>query len=477
MEVFPMINARQSEYLLGCKEKLEQLVDILKNEYDYVSVLATDVSGLSYAVNRKTSSINEFRDSERGFVVRVYCNGGYSEYSFNRLDDVSETAQQIITALNAQSSVLESSAKLKTPLLEEEEAEGEFAGEVSEEFYRPDNEKILAKMKRLRDNGMAREYVVNCSVNYSMQLVNKMFISPSRNLIQAWGVSYVSCVMVLNKDGDTQFTNFGDTGWQGSEIIDKQADKMDQAYEDVVKMFNAPNITPGEYEVICTPAAAGLIAHEAFGHGVEMDMFVKNRAIAKQHMGEKLASTITNMYDGAQGVRQTASYFFDDEGTLAQKTQIIDKGYLVSGICDALSAARLGVRPTGNGRRESFERKVYTRMTNTYFGTQANSLEEMIKSVKYGFLVDGVDSGMEDPKHWGIQCILSRAKEIRNGRLTGKIFTPVVLTGYVPDLLSNISMVGTDIELDGNGHCGKGYKEWVIVSDGGPYLKTKVRLG
>ena len=472
-----MINARQSEYLLGCKEKLEQLVDILKNEYDYVSVLATDVSGLSYAVNRKTSSINEFRDSERGFVVRVYCNGGYSEYSFNRLDDVNETAQQIITALNAQSSVLESSAKLKTPLLEEEEAEGEFAGEVSEEFYRPDNEKILARMKRLRDKGMAKEHVVNCSVNYSMQLVNKMFISPSRNLIQAWGVSYVSCVMVLNKDGNTQFTNFGDTGWQGSEIIDRQADKMDQAYEDVVKMFDAPNITPGEYEVICTPAAAGLIAHEAFGHGVEMDMFVKNRAIAREHMGEKLASTITNMYDGAQGVRQTASYFFDDEGTLAEKTQIIDKGYLVSGICDALSAARLGVKPTGNGRRESFERKVYTRMTNTYFGTQANSLEEMIKSVKYGFLVDGVDSGMEDPKHWGIQCILSRAKEIRNGRLTGKIFTPVVLTGYVPDLLSNISMVGTDIELDGNGHCGKGYKEWVIVSDGGPYLKTKVRLG
>ena len=332
-------------------------------------------------------------------------------------------------------------------------------------------------MKRLRDNGMAREYVVNCSVNYSMQLVNKMFISPSRNLIQAWGVSFVSCVMVLNKDGETQITNFGDTGWQGSEIIDLQSAKMDQAYEDVVKMFGAPNITPGEYEVICTPAAAGLIAHEAFGHGVEMDMFVKNRAVAKQHMGEKLASTITNMYDGAQGVRQTASYFFDDEGTLAQKTQIIDKGYLVSGICDALSAARLGVKPTGNGRRESFERKAYTRMTNTYFGTQANTLEEMIKSVKYGFLVDGVDSGMEDPKHWGIQCILSRAKEIRNGRLTGKIFTPVVLTGYVPDLLSNISMVGTDIGLDGNGHCGKGYKEWVIVSDGGPYLKTKVRLG
>ena len=116
-------------------------------------------------------------------------------------------------------------------------------------------------------------------------------------------------------------------------------------------------------------------------------------------------------------------------------------------------------------------------MTNTYFGTQANTLEEMIKATKYGFLVDGVDSGMEDPKHWGIQCILARAKEIRNGVLTGKMFTPVVLTGYVPDLLSNISMLGTDIELEGSGYCGKGYKEWVVVSDGGPYLKTKVRLG
>ena len=410
-------------------------------------------------------------------MVRVYCNGGYSEYSFNRLDDVNETARQIIIALNEQGSVLENNPKLKTPLLPEEPAEGEFAGEVSEEFYEPDNEKILAKMKELSDKGMAYDNVVNCSVNYRMMLIHKMFISPQRNLIQAWGVSFVSTVIVVGKDDETQFTYYGDSGWQGSDIIDSQFDKMDQAYEDVMKMFGAPNITPGEYEVICTPTAAGLIAHEAFGHGLEMDMFVKNRAVAKEHMGEKLASTITDMYDGAEGIKQSASYFFDDEGTLAQKTQILKKGYLVSGICDALSAVRLGVKPTGNGRRESFERKAYTRMTNTYFGTQANSLEEMIKSVKYGFLVDGVDSGMEDPKHWGIQCILSRAKEIRNGRLTGKIFTPVVLTGYVPDLLSNISMVGTDLELDGNGFCGKGYKEWVIVSDGGPYIKTKVRLG
>ena len=116
-------------------------------------------------------------------------------------------------------------------------------------------------------------------------------------------------------------------------------------------------------------------------------------------------------------------------------------------------------------------------MTNTYFQEGSNSLDEMIASVKYGFLIDGMNSGMEDPKHWGIQCVMSRAKEIKDGKLTGRMFTPVVLTGYVPDLLSSISMLGTEKKLDGNGHCGKGYKEWVVVSDGGPYLKTKVRLG
>ena len=84
---------------------------------------------------------------------------------------------------------------------------------------------------------------------------------------------------------------------------------------------------------------------------------------------------------------------------------------------------------------------------------------------------------MEDPKHWGIQCIIALGYEIRDGKLTGKTVTPMVLTGYVPDLLGNISMASGDVVVDGCGYCGKGYKEWVKVADGGPYLKTKVRLG
>ena len=84
---------------------------------------------------------------------------------------------------------------------------------------------------------------------------------------------------------------------------------------------------------------------------------------------------------------------------------------------------------------------------------------------------------MEDPKHWGIQCIISRGYEIKDGKLTGKLVSPIVMTGYVPDLLGSISMASTDRKVPGNGGCGKGHKEWVKVADGGPYLKCRARLG
>ena len=116
-------------------------------------------------------------------------------------------------------------------------------------------------------------------------------------------------------------------------------------------------------------------------------------------------------------------------------------------------------------------------MTNTVFDSGDFTVEEMISSVEYGYLLVDMESGMEDPKHWGIQCIVSRGYEIKDGKLTGKAVSPVVMTGYVPDLLGNITMTSRDRVIEGNGACGKGHKEWVKVADGGPYLKTKARLG
>lgn len=80
---------------------------------------------------------------------------------------------------------------------------------------------------------------------------------------------------------------------------------------------------------------------------------------------------------------------------------------------------------------------------------------------------------MEDPKNWGIQCVATKGREIIDGRLTGRIVSPVYLTGYVPDLLASITASSPDLKLSGAGYCGKGWKEWVKVSTGGSHIKAK----
>jgi len=206
-------------------------------------------------------------------------------------------------------------------------------------------------------------------------------------------------------------------------------------------------------------------------------MFLKNRANAQEYMGKPVASPIVRMHDGAKSAHHVSSYLFDDEGNIGRDTVIIENGILRAGISDALAAARLGLPPTGNGKRQTFANKAYSRMTNTFFAPGTDKLEDMISSIEHGYFIDGARSGMEDPKDWGIQCMFSHAREIVDGKLTDNLVTPIVMTGYVPDLLKNITMMSDGTELSGHGACGKGYKELVKVSAGGPYIKTKARLG
>ncbi|MFA5851197.1 MAG: metallopeptidase TldD-related protein, partial [Spirochaetales bacterium] len=106
-----------------------------------------------------------------------------------------------------------------------------------------------------------------------------------------------------------------------------------------------------------------------------------------------------------------------------------------------------------------------------------SKVEDMIATVKHGWYLSRLSSGMEDPRNWGIQLLCMVGKEIVDGKFTGKVASPVVCSGYVPDVLQAISMVSDDFELAGSGACGKGHKEYAKVSSGGPCIKTKMRLG
>ena len=472
-----------SPYLTGIKAGLGALLGILRTQFDYVSVLATDSKGLAVRISRHARSVSDSTmTTERGVVVRAAKNGLYSEYAFNRFDPekAEEKAQEVLAALNAQFALLEKtgSAVYETALLPDEPAALFVEKETGTLPETTDVKALVEKLVALQEAALAKdERVIECMVNAQSTHISKLFMTERRDLAQSYVYSE-GVIIPFMSDGEKTVNGYeGVSGLCGPEIFDELSSHLDAAVGTAADLLGAGRIEPGEYEVITSPEVSGLIAHEAFGHGVEMDMFVKDRALGKEYIDKRVGSDLVTMHEGALCAENVTTYAFDDEGTLAGDVIEIDRGILKTGVCDALSALRLGTVPTGNGKRENFEHKVYTRMTNTVFDSGDYTLDEMIASVPYGYLLEGMESGMEDPKHWGIQCIIKLGREIKDGKLTGKVVAPIIMTGYVPDLLGSVSMLSNDRMIFGNGGCGKGHKEWVKVADGGPYMKMNARLG
>ena len=477
------MKAKFSTYLNEIAPGLKEMIAELRKSYDYVSVLSTDSVGFNVRVSQRVKSISgSTLTTERGNVVRVYKDGLYSEYSFNRFDPdkAKDMAAEVKSVLDAQLSVLKAtnSKVYDTSKLDDEKQELFVEMETGSLPEETDLSALVDKLQKFSDEGVAlSDEVIDCNCVAQSTHICKMFLTANKDLRQSYVYSEGSVFVIGARDGKSDQGYSGISDRLGPEIFDGLGETVKESFRGLNDTLGADHVIPGEYEIITTPEVSGLIAHEAFGHGVEMDMFVKKRALGAEYIGKRVGSDMVTMHEGAKCVRDVTSYAFDDEGTPAGDVIEIDKGILKTGVCDALAALRLGTKPTGNGKRENFEHKVYTRMTNTMFDPGTSTKEEMIASVKKGYLLEGMDSGMEDPKHWGIQCIVARGYEIIDGKLTGKVISPVIMTGYVPDLLGSISMASTDYESHGNGACGKGHKEWVKTVDGGPYLKAVAKLG
>ena len=277
-------------------------------------------------------------------------------------------------------------------------------------------------------------------------------------------------------DGTRQeYSYLARTGTGGLEQIELPDEALSRVSEEAAAMLGAVPMPPGTYDVVTDPETSGVIAHEAFGHGMETDMFLKERARAADYIGKRVGSDLVNIVDDPSMAGAYGSYFVDDEGRGASPTQIIRDGILQGGMTDLYSASRLGISRTANGRRESVHRKAYARMSNTFFTPGSSTREELLGSLDDGVLLRQTLNGMEDPKGWGIQIWALFAVEYKHGQPTGRIFSPVAITGYVPDVLADVSMVSNDFVLVG-GTCGKGWKELVPVTSGGPYLRTRCRL-
>ena len=293
-------------------------------------------------------------------------------------------------------------------------------------------------------------------------------------------------------------------GLGGLEIASLGNADIEELIETLHGLSKAERLVPGKYTLITGPDVTGVLAHEAFGHSQEGDTCARGRSKAWElyksgmSVGNKHATIMNNpamFTNGEHSFPATGSYFFDNEGWLAREQVILDEGILQPPMTDFSSALRLGVARSANGKRESWKRGCYARQTNTYFTSGDASLDELISRVDYGFFALRSAGGMEDPKGMGIQVGMAYLAEIKDGKLTGRLFEgpsggSIQMTGYVPDLLNNIvdkSRILFSGQNPGKepahpenkyGGCGKYHKEFVNAGCGGTCLLLKnVLLG
>ena len=226
----------------------------------------------------------------------------------------------------------------------------------------------------------------------------------------------------------------------------------------------------GTMTVVLGPGWPGILLHEAIGHGLEGDFNRKQTSAFSGRLGEKVATVECTVVDDGTIVDRRGSLTVDDEGTPSQNTVLIENGVLKGYMQDTLNARLMGVSPTGNGRRESYAHLPMPRMTNTYMLAGNTDPEEITSSVDQGLYAVNFSGGQVDITSGKFVFSASEAYRIENGKVTVPI-KGATLIGNGPDVLTRVTMVGSELELDsGVGTCGKEGQN-VPVGVGQPTLR------
>lgn len=243
----------------------------------------------------------------------------------------------------------------------------------------------------------------------------------------------------------------------------------DEALRQALVNLEAIPAPAGEMQVVLGSGWCGVLLHEAIGHGLEGDFNRKGTSAFSGLMGKQVASKGVTVVDDGTIPDRRGSISIDDEGTPSSRNVLIEDGILIGYIQDRLNARLMGMRATGNGRRESFACQPMPRMSNTYMLGGNAKREDIIASVKRGIYTAHMGGGQVDITSGKFVFSASEAYMIENGRITSPL-KGVTLIGNGPDCLTKVRAIGDDMTLDdGIGTCGKAGQS-VPVGVGQPTL-------
>ncbi|MBC5625694.1 TldD/PmbA family protein [Clostridium sp. NSJ-49] len=217
-------------------------------------------------------------------------------------------------------------------------------------------------------------------------------------------------------------------------------------------MLHAKNCPAGKMTVAIDNGFGGVIFHEACGHSLEATAVAKGNSVFTGKLGEQIASTKVTAIDDGTIPNAWGSLNIDDEGNKTQKNVLIENGILKSYMIDRLNGRRMGMAPTGSGRRQSYKFAPTSRMTNTYIANGEDSPEEIIKSIKDGLYAKKMGGGSVNPVTGEFNFAVSEGYIVKNGEIQEPV-RGASLIGKGSEILMNIDMVGNNM-TQGQGMCG-----------------------
>ena len=439
------------------------IVSIINKKGLYGDILLIDKSNMSVAKDFSTIDISN--TGEKGVKIRAF--DGQSWFETFSTDLGRENLVKITGNL------VKNLSKNKGIAFDDEKIEKTFADKPKIDAKKIPITKKIAVVEKTLNFMKTQKHLKNARVIYDEDYEHKIFCSKNKFLAENISIVTLVCfAMVQDKEGQIRY-RYHVALEPGFEAVDNTMKVAQRACDEAKMLANVKKIKPGKYHCILDPEVTGLLAHESFGHGMESDTVYKDRALAKKWKGKRIAASFVNIIDDPSFPDKHGSFFFDDEGEIATPTYLVKNGIVNEYITEMLTAKKMKVPRSANGRCESFDHKVYARMTNTFFAAGKDDIREMFKNVKDGIYLMRRGGGMEDPKGWGVQIQGNFAQRIKNGKLVEEYYDDVGITGYLPEILGNTKQVSRQFDMTDTGHCGKGHKEWVRVSTGGSYLRIE----
>ncbi|RJQ50367.1 MAG: TldD/PmbA family protein [Nitrospiraceae bacterium] len=341
--------------------------------------------------------------------------------------------------------------------------------------HRPDDISMEKKMALVENaNKTARGVspkIKQVTVVYRDSVQNVCIATSDGYIAEDERIYTLALIHVVASEGDVLQTGYEPVGGlSGFELFEENPfDEIAmKAAKKAVAMLSARKAPGGRMPVVISADAGGTMIHEAVGHGLEADLAQQGLSVYTNKVGQQIASPIVTIIDDATLPNKRGSFRFDDEGTVSQRTVLVEKGILKGYLYDRLTAKKEGRLSSGNGRRQSYKDRPIPRMTNTFIAPGEGNPEEIISSVEKGFLVKKMGGGQVNTVTGEFVFEVSEGYLIEKGMISEPV-RGATLIGNGPDVLKSIDMVGNDLGF-AIGTCGKD-SQGVPVSDAMPTLR------